>query len=277
MQTESLAQRCSRYSSSPPVQPSKCIHKHTESYSPPFETWLSTHKKRHTNQILNPWHQLNILIHIENHLTSNNDVLLSICLYLFYGLSIGFRVPLYEDYGPLKSKCPCLTWLKWLLLFASWVRPHFTISERCPGRHKTNEKSKVFKGEGCCMMCQSLGIPMLLCTYSISFCLPFVQLCEAIRNPQVQASLLNTLQMAVSFYFRLDRYSRSFPWLRHETRVLCYSLLFLHPQRDASSMPLWSYVEYTHLQQTLACGQLKMYFIQHHASVQRNLTAAQHF
>lgn len=26
-----------------------------------------------------------------------------------------------------------------------------------------------------------------------------------------------------------------------------YSLLFLHPQRDASSTPLWSYVEYTHL------------------------------
>lgn len=136
--------------------------------------------------------QLQILIHIERRLTGNNDVLHSICLYLFYVLSMGFRVPLYEDYGTLKSKCPCLTWLKWLLLFASWVRPHFTISERCPGRHKTNEKAKVFKGRGyerreCSMMCQSLGTPRLLCMYSISFCLLFVQLCEAIRNPRVQA------------------------------------------------------------------------------------------
>lgn len=56
--------------------------------------------------------QLQILIHIERRLTGNNDVLHSICLYLFYVLSIGFRVPLYEDYGTLKSKCPCLTWLK---------------------------------------------------------------------------------------------------------------------------------------------------------------------
>lgn len=110
--------------------------------------------------------QLKILIHIESRLT----VLLSICLYLFYVLSIGFRVPLYKDYGALKSKCPCLTWLKWLLLFASWVRPHFTISQRCPGRHKTNEKAKVFKGtenetRDCDMMCQSLCIPRLLCIY----------------------------------------------------------------------------------------------------------------
>lgn len=56
--------------------------------------------------------QLKILIHIESRLTGDNDVLLSICLYLFYVLSIGFRVPLYEDYGALKSKCPCLTLLK---------------------------------------------------------------------------------------------------------------------------------------------------------------------
>lgn len=53
--------------------------------------------------------QLKILIHRE---TVDNDVLLPICLYLFYVLSIGFTVPLYEDYGALKTKCPCLTWLK---------------------------------------------------------------------------------------------------------------------------------------------------------------------
>lgn len=142
-----------------------------------------THIKLHIHDI-----QLKILIHIK----SDNDVLLSICLYIFYVLSIGFRVALYEDYDALKCKCPCLTWLKWLLLFASWVRPHFAISERCPGRHKTNEKAKVFKGraherQGCGMMCQSLGMLRLLCIYSISFCLLFVHLCEAIRNPWVQA------------------------------------------------------------------------------------------
>lgn len=83
--------------------------------------------------------------------------------------------------------------------------------------------------------------------------------------------------MAVSFYFRLERYSWSLSWLRHETRVLCYSLLFLHSQRDASSMPLWRYVEYTHLQQTLACGQLQMYFIHHHTSLLRRFMTAHIF
>lgn len=161
-------------------------------YSPPSETRLNAHQKRQTDKTPYPWHPITDLDSYRTCLTGNNNVLHSICLYLFYVLSIGFRVHLYEDYGTLKSKCPCLTWLKWLLLFASWVRPHFTISERCPGRHKTNEKAKVFKGREyerreCSMMCQSLGTPRLLCMYSIFFCLPFVQLCEAIRNPRVQA------------------------------------------------------------------------------------------
>lgn len=91
-------------------------------------------------------------------------------------------------------------------------------------------------------------------------------------KPLSAGALLNTLQMAVSFYFRLERYSWSLLWLRHETRVF----LFLYSQREASSMPLWSYVEYTNWQQTLASGHLQMYFIQHHASILRSLVAAQY-
>lgn len=140
VQAESLAQCCSGYWSSPPAL--RCyIYSRVTLGDMDTCSLAKTGTKQVAVASNETWSFIKI-----NQLTthdSSQSVYTFLCV-----LSIDFKAPLFEDYGPLKSKCPCLTYLKWLSLFTSWVRPHFNISEHCPGRHKPNEKARASRERG---------------------------------------------------------------------------------------------------------------------------------
>lgn len=66
-------------------------------------------KDTHTEHVSMTFNYKCSFIRISHLTANNNSFILSICLYLLYVLSIDFKAFLFEDYGPLKSKCPCLT------------------------------------------------------------------------------------------------------------------------------------------------------------------------